>query len=320
MDGAALRGRASVALLLAVELALLGAVAGLGWWWSDRVAAGPSGPDYVDIDAATMQPPDPLPAPGAATGTYSWSCGRGNHRNADNMVVSPQTPGAAQHVHDYVGNVTTDANSTDDSLAEADTTCDNGDRSAYYWPVLRVYQRAGAPRSEGVIQVPVSVSLTYFGSPVGPVLAMPRFMRASTGEAKAVTSGGRFARPSWTCASAPDRRTGKYPVCPPGDQVLRIFDFPSCWDGRRTDSPDHRSHIVFPQAGSCPHGTFAVPRMRAVIAYQLPHRALYAIDTFPDQRGSPLADHADLVNVASDELMAGIVRCLNAGLTCRAST
>ncbi len=314
MDGAAFRGRASVALLLAVELALLGAVAGLGWWWSDRVAAGPNGPDYVDIDVATMQPAEPLPAPGAATGTYEWSCGLGNHRNSDNMVVSPRTPGAAQHVHDYVGNVSTDADSTDDSLAEAGTSCDNGDRSAFYWPVLRAYERG-----EAVIQVPVSVTLTYSGSPAGPVVAMPRFLRASTGDAKAVTSGGRFARPTWTCGSAPERRTGKYPICPAGDQVLRIFDLPSCWDGRRTDSPDHRSHVVFPQAGSCPHGTFAIPRLRAVIAYQLPRGARFAIDTFPDQRGSPLADHADLVNVASDELMAEIVRCLNAGLTCRAS-
>jgi hypothetical protein len=255
-----------------------------------------------------------VPAAGAATGTYTWSCGLGNHRNSDNVVVSPGKPGAAQHVHDYVGNVSTDASSTDDSLAEAGTSCDNGDRSAIYWPVLRVRNGDGA-----VIQVPVSVTLTYFGSPAGPVVAMPRFLRASTGDAKAVTSGGRFARPTWTCASAPDRRTGKYPVCRAGDQVLRIFDFPSCWDGRRVDSPDHRSHVVFPQAGSCPHGTFAIPRLRAVIAYQLPRGARFAIDTFPDQRGSPLADHADLVNVASDDLMTSIARCLNAGQTCRAS-
>jgi hypothetical protein len=77
--------------------------------------------------------------------------------------------------------------------------------------------------------------------------------------------------------------------------------------------------VVFPQGGGCPHGTFAIPRLRAVVAYQVPRGARFTIDTFPDQRGSPLADHADLVNVGSDELMAAVAHCLNAGLTCRAT-
>lgn len=313
MDNSAVRRRARLWSVLAVEFALLTA-AGAVAWWASVATAGPSGPDYVEIAEAAEVVPDPPSAPGAATGTYSWSCGLGHHRNADNMVASPGQPGAARHVHDYVGNVAAGAQSTDDSLAAAGTTCENGDGSVYYWPVLR----SGDPRDGGEIQVPVSVTLTYRGNPAGQVVAMPRFLRASTGNARAVTSGGALARPTWTCTSAPTRRTSRYPICPAGDRVLRIFDYPNCWDGRRTDSPDHRSHTAFATPnGRCPHGTFPVPQLRIEIAYQLPADARFTIDTIPEQRNSPLTDHADLINVMPEALMAEVVRCLNTGLACR---
>lgn len=46
----------------------------------------------------------------------------------------------AHHVHDYVGSLTTNGSSTDESLATGGTTCRLGDRSAYFWPVLRSRQ------------------------------------------------------------------------------------------------------------------------------------------------------------------------------------
>jgi hypothetical protein len=44
----------------------------------------------------------------------------------------------AQHLHDYVGNLSTDADSNNKSLEAAGTTCKNGDKSAYFWPVVRI--------------------------------------------------------------------------------------------------------------------------------------------------------------------------------------
>jgi hypothetical protein len=43
-------------------------------------------------------------------------------------------------VHDYVGNRTTTARSTDRSLVAGGTTCANNDKSTYYWPVIRIKQ------------------------------------------------------------------------------------------------------------------------------------------------------------------------------------
>ncbi len=265
-------------------------------------------PGLADV---SVLPPQPVPVaqPGASTGSFRWDCGRNleRHRNSDNVIASPGQRGAAHHVHDYVGNLTTDAYSTNDTLASAPTTCKNGDLSTYYWPVLRI----GEPHA-GPIQQPVSVELSLHGSPAGKVLPLPRFLRASTGDAR----GGAHVRPTWTCAGLTDRRTTEYPACASG-RIVRVFDFPSCWDGRRTDSADHRSHLAFPAPdGACPAGMFPVARLRLAVAYELPGGEPFSIDTFPEQRGKARTDHGDHVNVMPDELMAQAVACINSGRAC----
>lgn len=289
---------------------VLAATAGAFWV---VVRSDAADPQYVDISRAGAAPPEPT-----KVGTYTWDCGRNEerHLNTANVVVVPGVPGPPHHVHDYVGNLATDVGSTVDSLATGETTCANGDRSTYFWPVLRTGIRAGAP-GHGEIQTPASVTLTVYGSPTGPVVPMPRFLRATVGDARAATHPAGQERPVWTCTSAPERRTEKYPLCPDGDQVLRVFDFPSCWDGMHIDSPDHRSHLVFADAaGACPVGTFAVPRLKITIGYARPAGTAYAIDSFPEQRQSPITDHAFFVNLMPEPLMAMIVGCINTGKKC----
>ena len=80
----------------------------------------------------------PRPGRNASRGTFTSQCGRnadGAHRNSDNFITSPGVSNAAHHTHDYVGNLSTDGNSTNESLAAAGTTCRFGDKSTYFWPV-----------------------------------------------------------------------------------------------------------------------------------------------------------------------------------------
>jgi hypothetical protein len=296
---------------LAVGLALAGSLAVTAC--ADPARTGTQG-DYVDIAHAGPAPPEPAPT----AGTYAWSCGRNaeGHRNTANVVAAPGVAGPVHHVHDYVGNVSTDVHSTDASLAAAGTTCANGDRSTYYWPVLRTGARAGGD-VHGAIAEPVAVTLALYGNPASPVVAMPRLLRGATGDARNATHDAGLGRPTWTCGSTPQRRTDRYPLCPAGDEVVRVFDFPSCWDGRRTDSQGHRAHLVFPAAGGpCPGGTFAVPRLRVTVAYARPDGDRFAIDAFPDQRNSAVTDHAFFVNLMPEPLMGRVVRCLNTGISC----
>ncbi len=262
--------------------------------------------DIRDVPATTA----PAVGKGASTGSYTEDCGRDeeNHRNSDNVVASPGVHDGAHHLHDYVGNLATDAFSTNDVLAAAKTTCRDGDLSSYYWPVLRV----NGHHSE--VRTPDSVTITFFGSPVSNVVAMPRFLRTVTGDAKA----GPSARGTWTCSGFTDRVTLSYPECPNGSRTLRVYDFPSCWDGKGTDSPDHKSHVQFPGTnGGCPRATFPVPRLHIEVGYDLPTGTDIGIDSFPEVVDRAAAsDHAHFIDVHTEAAMAAIVTCVNSGRHC----
>jgi hypothetical protein len=286
----------------------------------------PTAPDYVAIDSVPVRPADAAVGADAATGSWDSPCGRNEngHHNADNVVAQPGRPGGAQHLHDYVGNVSTTAYSTELDLALAGTTCRNGDTSTYYWPVLGLLpghyggaDHAGAGHAGGPL-LPASVVVRFLGNPRSKVLPMPRFLRMITGDAKAATARASTAPPAqWTCSGTRDRRTDRYPLCPPGQRVLRIFDFPNCWDGLRTDSPNHVSHVVFPATdGGCPDSTFPIPKLHIEVGYSVPGGRSYAIDTFPEQHRSPRTDHAAFIDVMPDALMARLVDCVNTGRHC----
>lgn len=271
---------------------------------------------FVDIRDVPKNFNDSAVYRGPSGGTFTVNCGRNEneHFNQDNHIVSPGVRNGAHHTHDYVGNTSTDAFSTDASLNAAGTTCRNGDRSAYFWPVLRLVGDGDGDGNSGRVLRPSSVVLKFRGNATSKVTAMPRFLRTVTGDAKAGTNGDANANANWTCANERNKRTDKYPRCQKGQRVLRILDFPSCWDGRNTDSANHRTHIVFPKRdGSCPQGTVAVPQLHIVLSYDVPAGADFAVDSFPEQERNPVTDHADFHNVMSPQIMTRVVDCLNGG-------
>jgi len=291
-------------------------------------ALGPNPDDFVDINDV---PPNnladsPQAQDSGSAGTFESQCGtnENGHSNSANFIVAPGNENGAQHTHDYVGNEDTDGFTDNDSLAAAGTTCTNGDQSTYYWPIVRL-------RNEGSKAVdplnahnvgdpvrPVSAQLQFRGNAVDKVEAMPEFIRIITGDAKASTNGGANANAKWTCTGFEDRITTKYPLCPQGSNLVRISDFPGCWDGQNTDSANHRTHVAFAdEQGACPDGFEAIPQLRITLTYELPQGVLFALDAFPDEKHNPVTDHADFVNVMSEELMTQAVDCINNGQTCK---
>ncbi|MEV6597161.1 DUF1996 domain-containing protein [Actinoplanes sp. NPDC051346] len=179
------------------------------------------------------------------------------------------------------------------------------------------------PNNTGPIQRPRSVLIEYRGNAAGKVVAMPRFLRALTGDAKPTSRGPANARPAWTCSGVTDRLSDKYPICPSGSQVQRVHDFPGCWDGKNVDSDNHRKHVAFADAatGVCPRGFRAIPQLRITISYDIPRdvqvRGQFALDSFPEEDHNPFSDHDDFVNVNSTRQMNKIVACVNYGRSCR---
>ena len=424
---------------------------------------------FVDILKVKPNQFDPRPVSGAATGTFTVDCGRNEnqHFNPDNFIAQPGVRNGAQHLHDYVGNLSTNADSNNKSLVKAGTTCRNGDKSAYFWPVVRIdtgeeeknepakvpdgdraqadreaktvqvacpdvaskltdipdqamaevdsnldqldtqadeaNQRIAAtqgqggqdfvrnailnplkdrrsaiidriaiaigrftqkpgnlgdlapcatkpgkdtgtptpppsttaggalpgqdennelPGNDGKILRPQRVQITFRGSPVGKVVAMPRFLRVLYGDAKVSTNGPANAKASWTCTGFENRLIDKYPICPQGSKVKRVHTFPSCWDGKNTDSANHRTHIVFPdQFGRCAKGFKAVPQLQISLTYDIPRdiqlKKQYKVDAFPQEKHNPFSDHDDFANVMSQQIMDRLVTCVNTGKKCR---
>jgi hypothetical protein len=290
---------------------------------------GPATGDFVDIRQVQPDRGNGVRnGRNASTGAFVSQCGsnKEGHHNSDNFIVAPGVTNGAHHVHDYVGNVSTDGNSTNDSLAAAGTTCRFGDKSAYYWPVLRRTAGQGPDVNKagggldgnvGTILEPTAVRLEFTGNSQSKVQGLPQFIRIITGDAKALTNGPANARAKWTCTGFTNRTTTKYPVCPLGSQIQRVLDFPSCWDGKNTDSANHRAHIVFPlDNGKCPRKTTAVPRLRMTISYDRQAAGQFALDSFPEQLHNPTTDHGDFTNVMSAQLMNFVVGCLNSGRRC----
>ncbi|WP_370949836.1 DUF1996 domain-containing protein [Amycolatopsis sp. cg5] len=95
---------------------------------------------FVDITTVKPNVAKQQPGRGPSKGTFTVNCGKNEngHFNPDNFIAQPGVRNGAQHLHDYVGNLSTNADSNNKSLQAAGTTCRNGDKSAYFWPVVRI--------------------------------------------------------------------------------------------------------------------------------------------------------------------------------------
>jgi hypothetical protein len=178
------------------------------------------------------------------------------------------------------------------------------------------------PGNTGGIVQPASVLIEYRGNAASKVTPMPKFLRALTGDAKPTSRGPANARATWTCSGFADRLSDKYPICPANSTVMRVQDFPGCWDGKNIDSTNHRSHLAFADktSGACPAGFVAIPQLRISISYDIPRdvqdRGQFALDSFPEENHNPFSDHNDFINVNSDRQMRKIAACINAGRHC----
>ncbi|MDT3723380.1 DUF1996 domain-containing protein [Streptomyces sp. DSM 41972] len=319
---------------------------GVGQDNGGQAGNGPVADDFIrieDVQPGTRNLPNGLPANGdtGSTGSFTTECGTNENalRNSDNVIAAPGVSNGAQHQHDYVGNQANTAFASDEDLANGETTCQNqGDRSTYFWPVLRIQDGTqdidqdqpggGQDGNVGKIVAPTAAELTFVGNRTTDVVAMPRALRIITGDAKSFTNGLNNANTAWSCTGFEDRQvTDKYPICPEGSGVVRTTNFQSCWDGQNTDSANHRTHTAFVQQdGTCPNGFQAIPQLQVRLVYDnIPAPRIengqvvnpFALDSFPEQLHKPITDHNDFINFFDENLMNEMVRCINNGQDCQ---
>ncbi|MFC5136621.1 DUF1996 domain-containing protein [Actinomycetospora rhizophila] len=291
----------------------------------DQIA--PAGPEqYVDITDVDANGGNRGQGGVFSGGSYTVNCGTSDHRNSSNFMAAPGNPNGAQHTHDYVGNTTTDENSDEASLEAGGTSCTNGDRSTFFWPVLRDLNGTdddanddggGKDGNVGRILTPQSADLTFHGTGGQDVEALPQHLEVIMGNAKAAAQDGKNANAKYTCSGFTDRVTDKYPICPSGSNLMRILDYPNCWDGENLSSEDLRSHITFPdENGRCDDGETTLPALRITLTYDQPAGRAFAIDTFPDNQHAPITDHSDFMHFSSVARAQQGADCINNNERC----
>jgi len=233
------------------------------------------------------------------------SC-RFSHRAPDDPIVFPGKPGAS-HDHTFVGNRTTSASSTFGSLRSGGTSCARADDTAAYWmPTL--YQGTTAV-------LPAASTIYYRRGTFEEVRTFPNNLRMIAGDASATTPQP-FRVVFWNCGGGEGGSpTSTVPKCADtrGSALRLHVRFSNCWDGRRLDSPDHKSHMAYAVRGHCPSShPVAVPAITVLFRYPS-----LGGDGFSLASGGQLSGHADFLNAWKPGALKKLVEeCLNELVHC----
>ncbi|HEU4421440.1 MAG TPA: DUF1996 domain-containing protein [Pilimelia sp.] len=237
-----------------------------------------------------------------------------SHLGDNDPIVKPGQTGAS-HRHQFFGNRTTDANSTQSSLLAGGTTCNPTTDKVPYW-VPALYKNG--------VHIPPESIIVYYQGITNPTTAraFPPGFKMVVGNALA-TSPDQNPSARWNCAPLPEAYRD-FPNCPAGTKLQTYLDFPTCWDGVRLDSPNHISHMAWSVGGlgtGCPSThPVAVPRVQFVITYNVNGGGLTLGGT---RNGVNVLTapgytfHGDFWNAwVQPELERRVRDCINAGYIC----
>jgi hypothetical protein len=210
--------------------------------------------------------PRPVPAGSRRNPEFNATCTY-SHSAKDDPIVFPGQVGKS-HLHSFFGNDATDANTTTEKLMKftASSCKPAEDHSAYWAPSLL----------EGDKPVEPKEVVVYYGSLLddpSKTLPMPQGMRMIAGDASLQKPTPAGAPNQFYCAGGPAdgksrSQDGNWPVCEEGATLHFTMRFPDCWDGKHLDSPNHKSHLSFGNAGKCPSThPEPIPAVTFVITY-----------------------------------------------------
>jgi Domain of unknown function (DUF1996) len=215
-------------------------------------------------------------------------------------------PGAS-HDHTFVGNRTTNARSTFGSLRSGHTSCTRADdRGLLDADALPGHGSRAPGRSDDLLPARGTFA---------EVRTFPNNLRMIAGDASATTPQP-FRIVFWNCGGGEGGSpSATVPTCAnvPGSALRLHVRFPNCWDGRRLDSPDHKSHMAYATKGRCPSShPVAVPAITVLFRYP----SLGGIG-FSLASGGQLSGHADFVNAWRPGALRTLVEdCLNELVRC----
>jgi hypothetical protein len=208
------------------------------------------------------------------------------------------------HVHQIVGgdsfNSSMDPTSHDLVAQSTCTSCTYSEDFSNYWTAV-LYFRARNGTFHRVRQFP-NVGLrtdggitVYYIPPydgTSTVTAFAPGFRMLVGDPALRTSEGQQRQLCHRClgadydqGAAPCRGSNDTPELPDrfcGGGIRTTITFPTCWDGKNVDSPDHRSHVAYPSSGTFENGG-TCPSTHPVKLPQLMYEVMWDTTPFNDE-------------------------------------
>jgi hypothetical protein len=242
----------------------------------------------------------------------------------DDPIVFPGEPGKS-HLHQFFGNTQVNAFTTADSIAAVgNSTCSGGtaNRTGYWTPA--------AIDAKGHVITPTTATIYYkSGYQMQPSLVrpMPTGLRMIAGDRTWTNVKQNQQRVWWTCTDHGPTYSSTIPDC--GDRVQLIVIFPQCWDGKHLDSPDHKSHMAYPDYSNAANGSkcpsshpVVVPEITEEFFWPVPkgdRSSTWHISSDMDvSKPGGLSAHADWMMGWDVDVMKGFVtRCLQASKDCQ---
>jgi len=219
-------------------------------------------------------------------GAFRFICQPGQ-LNWDDPIIFPGQTGASPHLHQWFGNTSGNAQSTYRSLRTTGQSSCMGplNRSAYWIPAM-LNGRGQVIRPDYIFvyykRVPSRAAIC--GADGGKCRALPRGLRFVFGfdtkrmdrkQPENLLFHWKCATPQNTYRGGLEQRFDRLD-CPAGNTLMVTLSAPDCWDGKRLDSADHRSHIVHrvnnPNDGHayCPRSNpLLVPQYTVGVAYNV---------------------------------------------------
>ncbi|KAK3501446.1 hypothetical protein B0T13DRAFT_396102 [Neurospora crassa] len=236
-----------------------------------------------------------------STALIRFGCSQLTVQRVDPLVNPGISP--SPHLHQIIGgnafNISMDPREDIGEKATC-TTCQFSEDFSNYWTAVLFFRA----RNGSYHRVPQIPNIGFEGSNGGmtvyymqdglanyqqtsKVTAFKQGFRMLIGEAsyRSKQQATRFRQITYTCLQDlgtrfPESMNFPTKPCPAG--IMANVRFPTCWDGKNLDAPDHMSHMAYPESGTFESGG-PCPASHPVRVPQLMYETIWDTSQFNDK-------------------------------------